>query len=180
MPAIPKELFDYTKIFGTSASKQKRKVFGNEGRRDRKPDLIEFNSRRHVRDNAITNELKEYYQQVCQVCGNSIPTLNCAEFADCGYSEVHHIRPLGSGHDGPDHTSNMLVLCPNHHAAFDLSVMALHPDTLEVYEVNWEEGPRISGKLERHEPDHKLDPACLRYAWEEIWLKNLSKKSWHI
>jgi nitrite reductase/ring-hydroxylating ferredoxin subunit len=36
------------------------------------------------------------------------------------YAEVHHLRPLGGHHRGLDRQDNMLVLCPNHHALFDL------------------------------------------------------------
>ena len=88
-----------------------------------------------------------------------------------GYAEVHHIRPLGAGHDGPDIPANMLVLCPNHHAAFDLSTMALDPDSLEVYDLEPDGGHYKKGPLWR-EPGHELDLICWRYSWD-IWLRKL-------
>ena len=69
----------------------------------------------------------------------------------------------------------MLVLCPNHHAAFDLSTMALHPHTLEVYYLDGGGDVFVKGKLEFREPGHEFDEGCLRYAWEEIWLPALSQ-----
>jgi predicted restriction endonuclease len=42
------------------------------------------------------------------------------------YSEVHHIWPLGEG--GLDNFDNMIVLCPNHHAEFDMCAIGIDPD----------------------------------------------------
>jgi predicted restriction endonuclease len=98
-----------------------------------RPELVEFNGRRFVRDYPKAKKLKEIYGYLCQVCGCTVATFEGIHYDNQGYAEVHHIRPLGSGHDGPDYPGNMLVLCPNHHAAFDLSTMALNPDTLEIY-----------------------------------------------
>jgi putative restriction endonuclease len=35
------------------------------------------------------------------------------------YAEAAHIRPLGTPHNGPDTSDNILCLCPNHHVVFD-------------------------------------------------------------
>ena len=37
------------------------------------------------------------------------------------YSDVHHVWPIGD--KGDDDYDNMLVLCPNHHAMFDLALI---------------------------------------------------------
>jgi hypothetical protein len=68
---------------------------------------------RYVRDTAQSRLLKDEYEDKCQVCGETILKGN----GDT-YSEAHHLWPLQD--KGPDHMSNMLVLCPNHHACFDL------------------------------------------------------------
>ena len=81
-----------------------------------------------------------------------------------GTPEVHHIKPLGSGHQGPDYPGNMLVLCPNHHAAFDLSTMALDPETLEVYDLEADRELHNKGPIFLHESGHDFDSECLRYA----------------
>lgn len=131
-----------------------------------RPELVEFNGRRFVRDYPAAIKLKPIYGYSCQVCGCTVATFEGVNYDNCGYAEVHHIRPLGSGHDGPDYPGNMLCLCPNHHAAFDLSTMALHPDSLEVYYLEPDGGFYKKGPLFMHEPDHKFDRECLRYTWE--------------
>jgi predicted restriction endonuclease len=48
------------------------------------------------------------------------------------YAETHHIRPLGRNHKGIDKETNMIVLCPNHHAMMDFGAIAIHPDQLTI------------------------------------------------
>lgn len=72
---------------------------------------------RVVRDTPKTRRLKRKYQNRCQLCNYRIE-VGVKRF----YVEVHHIRPLGGRHSGLDEESNMMVLCPNHHACFDLGV----------------------------------------------------------
>jgi hypothetical protein len=138
------------------------------------PDVVEFNGRRFVRDYPGAKRLKQIYGYSCQVCGCTVATFEGIHYDNQGYAEVHHIRPLGSGHDGPDYCGNMLVLCPNHHAAFDLGTMAVDPGTLEIYYLEPDGGLYKKGPLSLHEPDHEFDPECLRYAWE-LWLRKLSE-----
>lgn len=70
--------------------------------------------RRIIRDTKIVAGLKELYEFRCQLCGLTI------ELKDgLRYCEAHHIRPLGHPHDGPDVTSNLIIVCPNHHAMLD-------------------------------------------------------------
>lgn len=79
------------------------------------PERIVATVSRIIRDTDAARTLKSRYHYRCQVCGLQIQAA-----LGCYYIEVHHIRPLGGGHDGMDEHSNMLVLCPNHHAMFDL------------------------------------------------------------
>jgi 5-methylcytosine-specific restriction endonuclease McrA len=72
---------------------------------------------RYIRDTNRGRALKKKYGFACQVCGLKIQ-LPRGE----AYIEVHHIRPLGGGHNGTDMESNMIVLCPNHHAMFDYGI----------------------------------------------------------
>jgi predicted HNH restriction endonuclease len=81
------------------------------------PQRVESTIIRTIRDTAKARDLKNRYKYRCQVCGTS---LGLSE--DKYYAEVHHIRPLGSTHEGFDEIGNMLVLCPNHHALFDFGV----------------------------------------------------------
>lgn len=85
------------------------------------------------RDTVATKALKSKYNYKCQICGIELP---------CGfekrYIEVHHLKPLGHPHDGPDLESNMLVLCPNHHSLFDLGVPRfINATSLEINGENY-------------------------------------------
>ena len=73
--------------------------------------------RRIVRNTQIVAELKVLYDDTCQRCETRL------HLGDgVGYSEGHHLRPLGHPHDGPDRRENVLVVCPNCHALLDLAV----------------------------------------------------------
>jgi 5-methylcytosine-specific restriction enzyme A len=90
--------------------------FANEEtlRKMREIDLI-------VRNNSLVRILKDIYRNTCQICETS---LQIAE--NKYYSEVHHIKPLGSPHNGPDKLDNMICICPNCHVLLDLGVIELN------------------------------------------------------
>ena len=73
-----------------------------------------------VRDRRKAAALKRHYDNTCQFCGTRLQVAE-GHF----YSEAAHIKGLGGPHNGPDTTSNMLVLCPNHHLQFDRGVLSL-------------------------------------------------------
>ncbi|MEX1231432.1 MAG: HNH endonuclease [Planctomycetaceae bacterium] len=81
------------------------------------PERVHSVISRIVRDTGASIALKSKYDFKCQICDETL-----RYGAKQWYIEVHHLRPLGHPHDGPDAESNMLVLCPNHHALFDLGV----------------------------------------------------------
>lgn len=81
------------------------------------PKRISVQITRVVRDTAKTRRLKETYEYYCQVCNQRIE-ISQVKF----YAEVHHIRPLGGNHKGLDEESNMIVVCPTHHAYFDFGI----------------------------------------------------------
>jgi hypothetical protein len=81
------------------------------------PKRILVQITRVVRDTAKTRKLKEIYEYRCQVCNERIE-ISQTKF----YAEVHHIRPLGGKHKGLDEESNMIVVCPTHHAYFDFGI----------------------------------------------------------
>ncbi|HEY0076825.1 MAG TPA: HNH endonuclease [Abditibacteriaceae bacterium] len=88
---------------------------------------VEMLVSRIVRDTPTALALKELYSDCCQVCGLTI------RIGERNYSEVHHLRPLGTPHDGPDTHDNMMVLCPNCHARFDFGGIIWKEDnTVEI------------------------------------------------
>lgn len=130
---------------------------------------IETTVARIVRDSKLAQSLKTEYGNMCQICGLSINIK-----PNFMYSEVHHIKPIGKPHNGPDVWENMLVLCPNHHAMFDLGAIAIHPETYKLYFINSnsfkvDENISISILSEKH----KINPKYLKYHWEKKFVPNL-------
>ena len=82
---------------------------------------------RIIRDSALSRFLKSLYGYRCQICRFSFKLPSGSK-----YAESHHVRPLGRSHGGIDKETNMMVLCPNHHAMMDFGVIAVHPDELVV------------------------------------------------
>jgi len=92
------------------------------------PERVTAHISRVIRDTKKAVDLKRDYDFRCQVCGLQLPYAH-----DKYYIEVHHLRPLGGTHKGTDTRENMLVLCPNHHALFDLGVPRfLDPETIDI------------------------------------------------
>jgi putative restriction endonuclease len=112
------------------------------------PPTTESVVRRIIRDSKAAKDLKHTYEYRCQVCGVQIePTTGKY------YIEVHHLRPLGGGHSGPDLASNMIVLCPNHHAMFDLG--------MPQFTMN--NAVELEGKVYDLEIRHEIAPSSIEY-----------------
>ncbi len=161
-------------MFSTSKAQHEEEV--NQSLEDDDIPLVPFSlipnkrqqtlTNRIVRDTTLVRELKGMYDDICQICGVRILI-----GPDKYYSEVHHIRPLGVKHNGPDAITNAIVLCPNHHTAFDYGCIAIHPDTHDVYEYQ-HSGVLKIGRLFLKE-GHDISVECLAYYIENIFLGRL-------
>lgn len=104
------------------------------------------------RDQELVRRVKSLHDATCQVCSEPLEVLT-------GYhSEAAHIQGIGAPHDGPDRLSNLLCLCPNHHAQFD---------RLAIYiDVDWTVKRTRDGKvlfdLRRH-PQHVVGEEYVSY-----------------
>lgn len=107
---------------------------------------------RLARNTEMAIAVKAIYSSRCQVCGTTVTT------PAGDYAEAAHIRPLGSPHDGPDHPSNLLCLCPNHHVMFDLGGFVIRDDLTLMNPTTGE----LLGRLHAH-PDHVIERAHLAY-----------------
>ncbi len=102
-------------------------IKAEESSEDREGETIRIIRERSfiLRDSKKVVEIKTLYENKCQICLTRI---------DAGgsryYSEVHHIKPLGRPHEGSDVKSNMICVCPNHHAQLDLGGIELSLNTL--------------------------------------------------
>jgi hypothetical protein len=83
---------------------------------------------RIIRDSVLTRRLKTLYNNLCQICGQTIQLPDGRT-----YSEAHHIKPLGGDHKGPDIAENILILCPNHHAECDLGAIKLDSSQIRFH-----------------------------------------------
>lgn len=93
---------------------------------DPPPGRVKYKINRIIRDTAKARHLKELHKHRCQI-------LDCDDSICNGiYSEAHHIKPLGGNAPGPDSESNILVLCPNHHAMCDLALLPLDLSNLRL------------------------------------------------
>lgn len=114
-----------------------------------------------LRNTILGMEMKRRYSNLCQVCGTTVRLGQ-----EQNYSEAHHLRPLGSPHDGPDVPGNIIVLCPNHHVMFDRGAATVLPETCflkhtlpDVFDAR---------ATLRIEPWHKLSRKSVRYHHEII------------
>ena len=84
------------------------------------PARIKTTTSRIIRDTKLIRDLKEKYNNTCQICGVKLRLPNGK-----GYSEGHHLQKLGGIHRGPDIKENIIILCPNHHIEFDYGMIAI-------------------------------------------------------
>jgi hypothetical protein len=117
-----------------------------------------------LRNTLLGAEIKRRYHNICQVCRIPVPLHG----SQC-YAEAHHLWPLGSPHFGPDDASNILVLCPNHHAMFDRGAVTIKPDTLKI--LHAVEGVFSKDARLFLEPWHQLGQKYLKYHHQEIFEK---------
>ncbi|MCI0330006.1 MAG: HNH endonuclease [candidate division Zixibacteria bacterium] len=118
---------------------------------------------RTIRDNALSRFLKGVYDYQCQICTFTFLTPKGVH-----YAESHHIRPLGRKHNGIDKETNMLVLCPLHHAMFDFGAIAVEPKKRIILSID--EGVKEVGKKMALEK-HKLNTDFLEYHLNYIYDK---------
>ena len=115
-----------------------------------------------LRDTMLGLAIKRLYRCLCQVCRAPVPLTRT------DYAESHHLRPLGSPHDGPDTPGNILVLCPNHHVMFDRGAAAVQPEHLTI--VHHRPGVFKPGQRILLAPPHSLARAHLLYHYQNIFL----------
>ncbi len=89
------------------------------------PERVKQEIYRILRDTVLAREVKEFNKYKCHICGE-ILRLNDEQ----SYAESHHVKPLGSPHDGPDVRENILCVCPNHHVMLDYGAIKLDKQQL--------------------------------------------------
>jgi|TARA_B100001971_G_C18204866_1_gene546919 putative restriction endonuclease len=104
------------------------------------------------RDPSLSERVKQIYKFRCQVCDQYL------EKPSGAIAVGAHIKALGHPHDGPDHLSNLLCLCPNHHAQFDAFSFFVDETTLEIMGSADLKGKKLSVSKK-----HKIDSEFFGY-----------------
>lgn len=120
---------------------------------------------RAVRDTVQGRIIKELYSYKCQVCGW---TIYSPRLKSHWYCEAHHVQPLGKKYKGPDHTSNILALCPTHHCMMDLGVLAIEPTNLGVLSIDQQEASK--GRVLTLRREHGLNRRYLEFHLDNIYV----------
>ena len=81
---------------------------------------------RVLRDTALARRIKADNDYKCQRCGEQILLSK-----NRPYAEAHHIKPLGSPHDGPDQPGNIVCVCPNCHVKLDYGSIEIDQKTFK-------------------------------------------------
>ncbi len=118
---------------------------------------------RIIRDTVLARKLKQAYGFRCQICGTTRKN-GTGE----SYAEAHHIRPLGHPHDGPDAKENLVVLCPNHHADFDLGAISIDPSDGRTIVHRFEKA--IDGSAVHFERGHRFNREYIRYHHDHVFI----------
>jgi hypothetical protein len=87
----------------------------------------EVTTYRIIRDTEMARKIKVLHGNQCQICGHGIKLPS-----GLLYVEAHHVIPLGQPHSGPDVASNIIVVCPNHHAMLDFGCMRIDRTALKA------------------------------------------------
>lgn len=89
-----------------------------------KPDRVQHEVLRIVRDPVHSRKVKEENNYQCQVCDEILSLPNGDR-----YAEAHHVHPLGEG--GDDTKANIMCVCPNCHALLDYGAIRFNPEKID-------------------------------------------------
>ncbi|WP_078893847.1 YDG/SRA domain-containing protein [Streptomyces sp. CT34] len=103
-------------------------------------------SARRQRDSKVVRQVKEMYNDTCQMCGLRLVVSPDGD----AISEAAHIQALGEPHNGPDKIGNVLCLCPNCHALFDRGARQLS-DGFEVIDGLTQKMVGVLNRVREHQ-----------------------------
>lgn len=92
------------------------------------PQQLEAFAKRYERDPELIKIIKLLRGGKCQICGFSFKTKSGDDYAEC-----HHLEHLADS--GLDISSNILVLCANHHRQFhygNVELLNRSPEKIEI------------------------------------------------
>jgi len=131
------------------------------------PEKIRVQTSAYQRNESIVRAVKDAEYWTCQVCGQPI-------ISPLGkyYCEAHHIQPLNEG--GKDDASNVLCLCPNHHAEMHNGLFYIEPRSKQIVYHDIEHIDHGKDLCESRNPEcefHHVSAKYLRYHCDNIFGK---------
>lgn len=121
-------------------------------------ERIYASSNRQVRDRRLVAKIRSLYGDRCCVCGMALAVGN-----GLTYSEIGHIKPAGQPFNGPDHASNVLPFCPNHHRQFDRGSIYFEVDGNSAKVVDRCQPSTVDGRIFTPASNHPFDMDNLRW-----------------
>lgn len=121
-------------------------------------ERVMANASVQVRDRRLVRVVRALYDDACALCGVQLvvnPTGST-------YCEVGHVKPVGQPINGPDHLSNLLPFCPNHHRMFDRGGLMFSIESGKVL-IRDLVNAALDGRSFVPHPDHGLDLDNLRW-----------------
>ena len=103
-----------------------------------------------LRNTLLAADIKRKYDNTCQICKQRL------ELVEGTYAEAHHVKPIGSPHNGPDREGNIVVVCPNHHVMFDRGALKIDPHTLTISHIRRAFEPRTLYIASWHRIDRRM------------------------
>jgi 5-methylcytosine-specific restriction enzyme A len=105
---LPEERLEAALLLGDSATVKRLVLGGARGLAEERQEYLY--SQAPTRDRQIVRELRDLYSGRCQVC-----EWNPRVIYGRDVCHTHHLQWLSRG--GEDNRDNMVLICPNHHAA---------------------------------------------------------------
>lgn len=116
-------------------------------------------SSRQVRDRRLAMAVRQLYGDKCAACGLALPL----DGRRNTYAEVGHVKPIGFPINGPDHISNVLPFCPNHHRQFDRGAIYFEVRGSTATVVDRSHAPTLPARTFSPAPGHAFDMSNLKW-----------------
>ncbi|MHA1863896.1 MAG: HNH endonuclease [Candidatus Thorarchaeota archaeon] len=120
------------------------------------PEKVRVETSAYKRDEKIVKYVKDAEYWTCQVC--DLPIISpMGKY----YCEAHHIQPLNKG--GADDASNVLCLCPNHHAEMHNGLFYIEPHSKRLIYHNKEHEYHGTNLSESRNPEAEFHHTGVKY-----------------
>lgn len=110
-------------------------------------------AQRQVRNRQHASWVKSAYENICAICGMAL----VVDTRGTTYAEAGHVKPIGDPFQGPDHLTNILPFCPNHHKVFDRGGVWIDPNGSTPVVRSTMNGSHFDGRKLEVLEEHNFD-----------------------